>query len=129
MSSEAVIRANHSLRVYSSPDLQAWTLVNIDAYPRDSRKYGIYFRPKVIFNKLTGLYIQWINFLHKARNSFFSYPAAGYSVATSTSSDGPFTTVTERANLRYPGSGDASILQDENGVDAYIAYNGLAKLP
>ena len=117
-------RADHALRVYSSPDLSAWTLVNQDAYPPESRTYGIYFRPKVIYNKKTGLYLLWINFLHDAKTPLQSYPNAGYTVATSPTPNGPFTTVTERANLRYPGSGDASIMQDENGQDAYIAYNG-----
>ena len=89
-----------------------------------SRPYGIYFRPKVIYNAATSKYILWINHLPKAFNPLRAYGHTGYLVATSDSPSGPFITVNEHATLSESAPGDADIFVDENGVDAYIAYNG-----
>lgn len=53
-----------------------------------------------------------------------AYGNTGYVVATSSKPEGPFFTVSEKANLSENAPGDAEIFVDENGVDAYIAYNG-----
>jgi hypothetical protein len=90
---------DHALRVYTSPDLNSWTLISQDAFPTSVRPYGIYFRPKVVFNAATGLYVLWINHLPDAATPLSAYGDAAYVVATSESASGPFTIVNERASL------------------------------
>lgn len=117
-------RDDHALRIYSSPNLKDWTLVNIDAYPKGQRPYGIYFRPKVVYSPTTEQYVLWINHLPDGDTPLSAYQDTGYVVATSSSPQGPFVTLNEKASLSVNAPGDADILVDENGVDAYIVYNG-----
>jgi hypothetical protein len=114
-------RDDHAVTIYSSPDLVSWSFEG-DAFPPSSRPYGIYFRPKVLFNEQTGKYVLWVNHLPKAMNPLIAYPHAAYVVATSTSPTGPFELVTEKANLAVPGAGDAALFVDDDG-SAYIAYD------
>ena len=59
-------RADHALRVYSSPNLKDWTQESENSLDMDTRPYGVYFRPKVVYNASTGLYVLWVNHLPKA---------------------------------------------------------------
>ena len=117
-------RTDHALRVYSSPNLKDWTLQNINALDTETRPYGIYFRPKVVYNAATSKYVLWVNHLPDGDTPLQAYGYAGYLVATSDGPEGPFVTVNEAAALSEGAAGDADIFVDENGVDAYIVYNG-----
>lgn len=46
-------RPDHALMVYSSPNLKDWTIESGNAFDVGTRPYGIYFRPKVIYNAAT----------------------------------------------------------------------------
>ena len=117
-------RVDHDLKVYKSSDLISWVLVSENALPLDSRPYGIYFRPKVIFNSRTERYVLWINHLSNATTPLAAYPDAAYIVASSSSPDGPFEIINEHANVAYQGAGDFSLMQDpSNPSTAYIAYD------
>mmetsp|Transcript_550 Transcript_550/g.1303 ORF Transcript_550/g.1303 Transcript_550/m.1303 type:complete len:372 (-) Transcript_550:26-1141(-) len=113
-------RDDHALRIYSSPDLAQWSLVAEDALPA-GKPYGIYFRPKVIKNPTTGLYVLWVNHLPNASRPLVAYPDAVYLVATSPTPAGPFTTVNLAANIEVSGAGDFDIMVD--GDEAYLAYD------
>ena len=89
-----------------------------------SRPYGIYFRPKVVYNALTEKYVLWVNHLPDYNTPLAAYGYAGYSVFTSSTPNGPFETVIEAAALSEGAAGDADIFVDDNGTDAYIVYNG-----
>ena len=117
-------RTDHALRVYSSPDLASWTLESENALPDESRPYGIYFRPKVVYNKATDKYVLWINHLPDAATPLAAYHDTRYVVGMSDSKAGPFTVVREKAALSQSAPGDADILVTEDGKKAYIAYNG-----
>ena len=43
-----------------------------------ARPYGIYFRPKVVYNKATQLYVLWVNHLPDAATPLQAYGEAGY---------------------------------------------------
>jgi len=77
-----------------------------------------------VFNAASEQYVLWINHLPKAFSPLRAYHKTGYAVATSSSPQGPFTVIKEKASLSQNAPGDADIFVDENGVDAYIAYNG-----
>jgi hypothetical protein len=70
--------------------LRDWTLASENALPDDQRPYGIYFRPKVIYNKNTKKYILWVNHLPEDSTPLAAYGKAGYTVAVSESPEGPF---------------------------------------
>ena len=82
-------RTDHSVNLYTSPNLEDWTFVT-DIFPVYTRPEGIYFRPKVIFNKLTQKFVLWINHLPPASSPLASYPNARLLIATSDLPDGPF---------------------------------------
>lgn len=58
-------RVDHSLNIFSSPNLRDWKFEG-EGLPMASRPRGIYFRPKVAFNRKTGEYVLWINLLYQA---------------------------------------------------------------
>jgi hypothetical protein len=127
-------RINHTINLYTSPDLSRWTFVR-DILPRNGdRPLGIYYRPKVIYNRLTQLYVLWVNRVQRS-GSFYvpDFLDASYVVATSTTPFGPFTVVkTKVQTLIYGNPGDFSLfVDDEDGngtIRAYIAYDAFDNL-
>ena len=117
-------RKDHAINLYTSPDLESWTFVS-NILPLDLRPEGIYFRPKVLFNKATEEWVLWVNHLPPAISPLVAYPEAGFLVATSSTPEGPFSVVTYRANIQISGGGDFAIMIDPNDEDeaAYIAYD------
>jgi len=116
-------RTDHALNVYTSPDLVQWTHVG-DGLPMDKRPDGIYFRPKVVYNRQTQLYVLWINMLTESKPRQWplgAYPNATYLVATAHDPAGPFAVVNPSAYVRAKGGGDFALLTI--GDDAYVAYD------
>ena len=116
-------RTDHALNVYSSPDLTNWTFEG-DALPIEARPRGVYFRPKVVFNRATSEYVLWINFLYEKsshQTPLGAYPNATYLIGASKSPVGPFGIVTPSAHLQAKGAGDLAILVDD--VTAYVVYD------
>ncbi|WP_439555618.1 family 43 glycosylhydrolase [Dyadobacter sp.] len=113
-------------KVYASPDLVNWT---DKGYLFDAKNpvwqsrcngstYGC-FRPHVIFNKQTGLYVLWVNVYDNR---------VGFRVFTSTSPAGPFTevdnptlAVNNDADVAGLNNGDHDTFVDEDGK-GYVAY-------
>jgi hypothetical protein len=127
-------RTNHTINLYTSPDLSRWTFVR-DIFPwNGGRPLGIYYRPKVIFNQLTQLYVLWVNRVQ--RSGRFDIPDffnASYVVATSRTPDGLFTVVrTKVQTLAYGNPGDFSLFVDNDNENemtkAYIAYDAFDNL-
>jgi hypothetical protein len=126
-------REDHTLSVYSSRDLVFWKYEG-DALPFDSRPRGIYFRPKIIFDKRTSEYVLWVNFLRQESTTWpLSTPVRSYQnnistlVSKSTSPLGPFSIgppPVPMRNLQVGGVGDFALLVDpRDGVSAYVAYD------
>ena len=126
-------RTNHTINLYTSADLQRWTYVR-DIFPwYGDRPRGIYYRPKVVYNKFTQLYVLWVNLVE--RNGPFDSPNflnASYVVATSKTPDGIFTVVQSKVKtLEYGNPGDFALFVDENDQErstGYIAYNSFDNL-
>jgi hypothetical protein len=113
-------------KVYSSKDLNSWTDRGFlfDAKTPlwqtrcDGKTYGC-FRPHVIYNKKTNLYVLWINVYDNV---------IGYRVFTSKTPVGPFNEVAEphlAVNNAMPAAGlnngDHDTFVDDDGT-AYLAY-------
>jgi hypothetical protein len=58
---QAGARYDHNITIYTSPDLtdKSWTLVRREGLPMSARPLGLYYRPKVVYNMLTSLYVMW----------------------------------------------------------------------
>jgi len=102
-----------------------WTQVSSDVFPSSVRPTGIYYRPKIVFNKRTAKYVLWINYLAPANTPLQAYPNASYLVATAMTPHGPFQLVTKKAKMSFTGGGDFTIFVDSANPNhsAYIAYD------
>jgi beta-xylosidase len=127
-------RTNHSINLYTSSDLSQWTFVG-DILPCNSdRPLGIYYRPKVIYNRQTRLYVLWLNCV--PRDGPLGKPNfrnSSYVVATSLMPAGPFTIVKRRVQtLVYANPGDFDLFVDDTGPNrsstGYIVYDSIDTL-
>ena len=113
-------------KVYSSTDLVHWTDRGLLFDPTGSvwqtrcngSTYGC-FRPHVIYDASTGMYVLWVNVYDNS---------VGYRVFTSSSPTGPFTeqavptlAVNNTAPAGGVNNGDETVFTDDNGT-AYIVY-------
>jgi len=97
-------------RVYTSPDLEQWTLAG-DLFKEQPA--GVYYRPYVIFNPKTHKYVLWYNW----------YPEqweGQTGVAVSDTPAGPFTIVNSNVQLSCSHAGDGSLFVDDDGAGYYI---------
>lgn len=125
-------RTDHPLNVYSSTDLLNWSFEG-DALPLQTRPEGVYFRPKIIHDKLkTGDYFLWVNLLEKSGDIWpLDTPLYAYShsiyfaVFRASSPRGPFTLVNKAAHTQVAFPGDVALLVDRTGT-AYVAYDAWA---
>lgn len=103
---------NNSFRVYSSPDLERWTL---EGELLEERPEGIYYRPYVVFNPNTRKYVLWYNWYLKLWNGQVG-------VATCDTPVGPFKII--NPDVRVFGAdfrpGDGSLFVDDDGTGYYI---------
>lgn len=110
---------NHTVRAYKTIDFASWEDLGVALPMRNRGTPGIEFRPCVVFNPATGLFVMWYE-------DRLSSPVArpGYSVATASTPAGPFRTV--YPNVVMPGAGrigDFNIFVDDDGT-AYHVRDG-----
>ena len=117
-----VYTVNHTVNVYETSDFTAWTKLGA-ALPRAGRLDGIVFRPHVVFNNKTKLFVMWYE------NRFVpgvSPPpdwGSGYHVAVSATPAGPFKTIAQNVQLAGGGKlGDFDILVDDVDGTAYLVH-------
>ncbi len=99
-------------RVYSSPDLERWTLAG-ELFKQSPE--GVYYRPYVVFNPNTRTYVLWYNWYPKLWNGQVG-------VATSDTPVGPFTIVNSNVHVFSADSkpGDGSLFVDDDGTGYFI---------
>jgi len=101
---------NNYFCVYSSPDLEQWTL---EGKLLAEQPAGVYTRPYVVFNPATSKYVLWYNWFPTLWNG-----QAG--VAVSDTPTGPFVVTNLSAHLIGKCPGDGSLFVDDNGMGYYI---------
>jgi len=110
---------NHTVLVYSSPDLSQRSFSYAGSVlPRD-RPAAIYYRPKVLFNAKTRKYVLWINWRTCLPCSLH------YLTAVADTPVGPFTLATKDVPLRYKDGGDFTVFIDDDGT-GYLLYQSRA---
>lgn len=122
---------DHRVRVWRSATLanRSWELVG-DALPGSAGgAYGTLYRPHVLFNAPTRLYVLFVNLnTHNGSDDRWRNMAA-----TSASPEGPFTAVNEMAQLTYGkrnghNLGDFGVFHDDDGDrDGYICLQREAR--
>mmetsp|Transcript_44120 Transcript_44120/g.103677 ORF Transcript_44120/g.103677 Transcript_44120/m.103677 type:complete len:309 (-) Transcript_44120:67-993(-) len=114
-------RTNHSIGVWSSPDLASgtWTYVS-DALPVEHRPEGIYYRPRVIYNKANATFVLWVNLVPDGSQ----FGASRYVVATSKKPTGPFSVVRNGVAMPHTSPGDFALFVDDDEM-AYIMYTSV----
>jgi hypothetical protein len=109
---------NNRFRVYSSPDLEHWTLEGeILKAPPD----GVYYRPYIVYNPQTRKYVLWYNWYPKLWDGQVG-------VAVSDTPVGPFTIVNLQVHLSQAADqpGDGSLFVDKDGT-GYFIYTVIAQ--
>jgi hypothetical protein len=101
--------------VYSSPDLQTWTL---EGNLLKSPPNGVFYRPYVVFNPRTQKYVLWYNWYPKLWEGQDG-------VAVSDNPAGPFVIVNPKAHIVGTRPGDGSLFVDDDSAGYYI-YTDIA---
>ena len=103
---------NHSVHVYDTLDLMTWRDLGV-ALPLTDRAPGIEFRPCVVYNAATQLFVMWYEDRGVGEH--------GYAVAVSPTPAGPF--ITTHTNVDMPGRGrvgDFNIFVDDDGTAYHV---------
>eukprot|EP00026_Physarum_polycephalum_P008599 Phypoly_transcript_08687.p1 GENE.Phypoly_transcript_08687~~Phypoly_transcript_08687.p1 ORF type:complete len:298 (+),score=31.46 Phypoly_transcript_08687:195-1088(+) len=106
---------DHNISIWTSPDLSSgsWTYAG-NAIRVEDRPAGIVFRPHLVYNPNTKLYVLVWNYDNNGRQLL--------AAATSHSPIGPFTLQTAQINLIMAQNvGDFALFVDDDGT-GYIAY-------
>lgn len=106
---------DHNVSIFSSPDLStgSWTFEGL-AFTVAERPPGILYRPHLVFNPNTELYVLWANILDRPRFQ-------GYFAATSKNITGPFTVTVPEVPLARANCGDFDLHVDVDGT-GYVIY-------
>ena len=105
-------------RVYSSPDLEQWTL---EGELLKGQPDGVYFRPYVVFNPNTRKYVLWYNWYPNSKEWFGREGAA-----ISDTPVGPFKIANPNVQLSHPNTGDGSLFVDDDGT-GYFIYTSIGE--
>lgn len=103
---------NNSFHVYSSPDLQQWTL---EGDLLGERTKAIYYRPYVVFNPNTHKYVLWYNWYSSVKDW-----VGHEGVAVADTPAGPFIITNSDVALAHPNNGDGSLFVDDDGTGYFI---------
>eukprot|EP00038_Savillea_parva_P009838 m.186169 g.186169 ORF g.186169 m.186169 type:complete len:710 (-) comp16687_c0_seq1:65-2194(-) len=108
----------HTFQAYKTTDLVTWENLGV-ALTLENRLPGIAFRPHVIYNAKTNLFLMW----YEDRGSHLS----GYAVAESSTPGGPFVTKHYNVTMPIPKAriGDFDMFVDDDG-SAYHVRTGFA---
>eukprot|EP00931_Biecheleriopsis_adriatica_P073094 TRINITY_DN47450_c0_g1_i1.p1 TRINITY_DN47450_c0_g1~~TRINITY_DN47450_c0_g1_i1.p1 ORF type:complete len:386 (+),score=33.55 TRINITY_DN47450_c0_g1_i1:85-1158(+) len=109
----------HTVQAYRTTDFETFENLGM-ALPLSARRPGIMFRPHVVFNAKTSLFVMW----YEDRSS--NARGSGYSVATSSTPGGPFQTIETSVPMRgfgFGSIGDYDIFVDDDG-SAYHVRTG-----
>eukprot|EP00756_Hemistasia_phaeocysticola_P055694 Hpha_TRINITY_DN31661_c0_g1::TRINITY_DN31661_c0_g1_i1::g.29203::m.29203 len=131
---------NNDFAMYASTDLSTWSLLNPSVIPDSERPNGIYFRPKVVFNRATAKFVLWFNYVTEGLPdadcpaSWGPLGAKGcktvYGTAVADTPEGPYEVVQLPVMMGAKDAyqhGDFALFVDDDDK-AYIMYNSYDKL-
>eukprot|EP01113_Clastostelium_recurvatum_P021767 TRINITY_DN2582_c0_g1_i6.p1 TRINITY_DN2582_c0_g1~~TRINITY_DN2582_c0_g1_i6.p1 ORF type:complete len:391 (-),score=89.02 TRINITY_DN2582_c0_g1_i6:82-1254(-) len=116
MPSKCGFQMDHNISIWSSPSLASgsWTYVG-DSISVADRPAGVVFRPHLVYNPTTKMYVLFWNYMRWGEQSL-------YAVAASFSPAGPFKLMNPALNVTRGGGGDFDVLVNDDGK-GYIIYS------
>ena len=120
-----VYTTNHSVYVYSTTNFSRFDKLGIAlSVHGGNRASGVEFRPHVVYNVLTKLYVMW--YIDRWDNGTDN---PGYAVATSPTAEGPFITVLNSTTMLTPDKiGDFYIFVDDDGKAYHVRTRFVVEL-
>jgi hypothetical protein len=122
-------QGDHNVTMFRSPDLTSgsWVWQGNALRCEELPNCGILYRPHLVWNPKTRLYVLFYNYVKKAPDPF---PGSAIGVATASSPAGPFTVRNHAisnarpalATNHFGSMGDFDVLVDADGA-AYIVYS------
>jgi hypothetical protein len=108
---------NHNVSLFTSTDLQRWEnqgqVLRMQDIPIPD---AVLFCPKVVFNRLTGKFVMWFNWI-----SAGDFSKSFYAVLTSQSALGPFQLVSKQVPMAFADTGDFNLFVDDDNK-GYVIY-------
>ncbi|CAF1182483.1 unnamed protein product [Adineta ricciae] len=116
MESKCGFQMNHNISIWTSPNLTtgSWSYAG-NAIDVSDRPAGVVFRPHLVYNPNTKLYVLIWNYMRWNLSSL-------YAVAIAEKPEGPFQLVNPALNVSRGGGGDFDIFVDDDGT-GYIVYS------
>ncbi|CAF0743942.1 unnamed protein product [Adineta steineri] len=117
MPSKCGFQMDHNISIWSSPNLTSgsWSYVGNSINVTD-RPAGVVFRPHLVYNPKTKLYVLFWNYMRWNQPSL-------YAVGIAETPNGPFKLVNPALNVSRGGSGgDFDVFVDDDGT-GYIVYS------
>jgi len=117
--SPCVYANNHTVLLYSTSDFVSWANKGV-VLPVSARQTGILFRPHVIYNSDSKMFVMWYE--NRPTTS-----QRNYAVATSSSPEGPFVTTLTTTTFKCGLGGDFSLFVDDDKT-AYLVVTHYSSL-
>jgi hypothetical protein len=116
---------NQNVSLFTSTDFVNWhpsPRNPVLQFATDVPRTGVMFCPKALFNRATGRWVLWYNYI--VNEQFQGY--LGVSQSVSSSPDGPYVAVNVQLDTLANGNpGDFNLWVDDNDADAYLIYTSL----
>lgn len=112
--------ANHSVSLYTSTDLVAWSDPTVVfTAPQIGAPNAVMASPKALYHAQASEWVLWVNWIIIPGSPAWS--ESYYAVASSPTAHGPFTLRTQKVATLFPDTGDLNLLADDDG-SAYLIY-------
>jgi hypothetical protein len=108
---------NHNVSLFTSTDLQSWENHGHVLQMQDvAIPDAVLFCPKVIFNRRSGNFVMWFNWIAAG-----DFSKSFYAVLVSSSARGPFQLVSKQVTTAFADTGDFNLFVDDDDK-GYIIY-------
>jgi hypothetical protein len=110
-------QVNHNVSLFTSTDLQLWQNHGHVLQMQDiAITNAVLFCPKVVFNRRTGKFVMWFNWIAAG-----DFSKSFYAVLVSQTPQGPFRLVSKQVPMAFSDTGDFNLFVDDDDR-GYVIY-------
>jgi hypothetical protein len=110
-------QVNHNVSLFTSTDLSVWQNQGHVLRMQDvAIPDAVLFCPKVVYNRVTGFFVMWFNWIAAG-----DFSKSFYAVLVSQSSRGPFQLVSKQVPMAFSDTGDFNLFVDDDDK-GYVIY-------